>query len=165
MKTELDLLRDFLHYNPETGEFTWLKSPMRRVKVGDKAGCLNRLSGRVQIRLKGKQYLAHQLAWLFIHDRWPTNVIDHIDGNPFNNALENLRDVTQQVNMHNQKRIAKHNKSGYRGVCWDSVNKSWRATISIDGRSKTIGRFQTLLQASQAYEAAKRIYHPTAPVK
>lgn len=165
MKAELDVFRDYLHYNPETGEFTWLKSPMRRVKVGSRAGCLSIPSGRVQIKFKGKQYLAHQLAWLFTHGIWPVNVIDHIDGNPFNNAISNLRDVTQQINMHNQKRIAKHNKSGYRGVCWDSVNKSWRATITLDGKSKTIGRFPTALQASQAYETAKRIYHPTAPIR
>ena len=66
MKAELDVFRDYLHYNPETGEFTWLKSPMRRVKVGSRAGCLNIPSGRVQIKFKGKQLPNQVVVFLSI---------------------------------------------------------------------------------------------------
>jgi len=88
---------------------------------------------------------------------WPEKQIDHIDGNPLNNKWDNLRDVTSQENGRN-KRILKNNTSGFTGVCWDDVNKKWRAFIRVDRKTIHIGRFTNIQQAIDARKDANIKY-------
>jgi len=76
-------LKSNLHYDPDTGVFTWLKFRSRYAKVGAVAGCVeNHHSGKkyLTINFAGKLYLAHRLAWFYVHGIEP-NQIDHINGN------------------------------------------------------------------------------------
>ncbi len=88
-------------------------------------------------------------------------MIDHIDGNPANNRLENLRDVSRAVNGQNQKRAQRHNGTGVLGVTRRRNAKSnpYQAHIVVDGRPKYLGVFPTADAASAAYIAAKRALH------
>lgn len=52
--------------------------------------------GRISIR-------AHRLAWVLAHGEWPTELVDHINGDRADNRLANLRDVSHRVNQQNQK--------------------------------------------------------------
>jgi len=80
-------------YNPCTGQFT---------KNGKPVGW-RRKDGYIFISQgRGKLYLAHRLAWKFIYGRWPTE-IDHLDGNPSNNSMWNLKEVSHQENLFNLK--------------------------------------------------------------
>jgi hypothetical protein len=65
-------------------------------------------------------------------------IIDHIDGNPKNNRIENLREATQGQNLCN-KSIQSNNKSGYKGICWSEKRKEWTATCQLNG--KTIRKY------------------------
>ena len=66
--------------------------------------------------------------------------VDHIDNNPANNNVNNLRWCTQSENNMNYK-MSKSNTSGVKGVRWDNVNKKWRAGIQFNGKKINIGRY------------------------
>jgi hypothetical protein len=104
-----------------------------------------------------EQYLTHRIIWKMIHGYDP-QYIDHIDGNPLNNHIDNLRDVTFSENMKNQK-IKRENPSKVMGVSLrkDLISKPWRAVIGIDGKSKTIGYFSSKEEAIAARKAAEII--------
>ena len=159
-KTDLTAqrLREVLHYDPETGIFTWIKPTSRRVKVGGKAGT-PWLDGRIQLRVDGKICKAARLAWLYVTGEWPEHEIDHIDGNSANDRFANLRDVDRTTNQHNMRRANKNSKSGLLGAAWNPANRSWRARIMANGRVKEIGSFQTKEDAHEAYVIAKRELH------
>lgn len=138
-------LSKYIKYNPDTGEFIWIRAPSRIAKVGSSAGTV-REDGRREIHFKGIRYKASHIAWLLTYGTLPAGVIDHIDGNPSNDKIENLRDVSHRLNMQNTKKNIK-NTSGITGVHYDKARRlCWVATI---GR-KIIGRFATKEQAIQA---------------
>lgn len=120
--------------------------------------------GYTHIMFKAKDYLAHRLAWLLTYGKWPDNDIDHIDGNPGNNRLVNLRYVTHQENMHNQQKPRISSTSGFLGVSWYKTTQKWLACIRLDSKAKHIGYYDTAEEASVAYEQAKLVYHPSAPI-
>lgn len=154
-------LRQLLHYEPETGAFTWLARTAQRVQIGDVAGSKNS-DGYLVIAINRIRYKAHRLAWLYMHGVFPANHIDHIDGNPSNNRITNLRDVTRGVNMQNQRKARTNNKLGILGVICN--RKSFRAEIMVDGNVRRLGTFKTPELAHQAYLDAKRRLHPACTI-
>ncbi len=148
-------LRELLHYDPETGEFTWLDD-RRCGRKGRIAGA-PKSPGYIQIMINGKVYLAHRLAWLYSHEKWPENMIDHIDGNKSNNRLSNLRDVTPNMNMQNQSRPHVRNKTGFLGV--HKIGGMFQASIHTGGKGFYLGRFTTPEEAQAAYQESKKLLH------
>jgi excinuclease UvrABC ATPase subunit len=138
-------LKELLHYDEETGVFTWLNSPRNNVPSGSIAGTIDK-KGYVRILYSKKLYLAHRLAWLYVHGNFPKNDIDHINGNPTDNRICNLRPVTRKQNMENKK-IYKTNKSGYSGVTWHSRDKKWNVRIGHYGKRISLGYFDNLNDA------------------
>lgn len=158
-KTNLtpERLRELLHYNSDTGVFTWRHQANNNgVPQGAVAGTRH-IQGYVHIGIDGTQYLAHRLAWLYVHGVWPANHIDHLDGRRTNNAIANLRDAPQTINMQNLKRARADNTSGYLGVSRNK--KRWKAEIFTQGKRKHIGTYDTPELAHQAYLQAKRQLH------
>ncbi len=149
-------LKKLLHYDPSTGEFTWIVT-QGSANVGDKAGTIAG-QGYLQICINRKRYLTHRLAWLYIHGLWPKNSIDHIDGNPVNNKISNLREATHSQNCQNRGMTAS-NTSGYCGVSLTKDRKKWRAQIRIQGQKKYLGTFDTPQQAHEAYCEAGQKHH------
>src|SRR5215467_8628570 len=92
-------VREVLDYDFETGRFTW-RVKRTRVTVGDLAGCLD--AGRYKIRISGRNYWAHRLAFLWMTGEWPQGEVDHKNGNPTDNRWSNLRDATRPQNQHNR---------------------------------------------------------------
>lgn len=140
-------LRRMLNYEMFGGVFTWATSPSAKFQIGQLAGSVTP-RGYLQIGLFGKNYPAHRLAWLHVYDRWPQGVIDHIDGNPLNNSIMNLRDVSQQMNTRNAK-VSKNSRSGVNGVNWNSKRRCWNAFIMVDRKSINLGYFSTVEAAAQ----------------
>ena len=95
-------------------------------------------------------YKAHNPEW-DIGDNDKTNKIDHIDRNPLDNRIENLRILTQQQNMWNRA-----NTKGYH---WDKENNKWVARIKFNKKTIYLGRFTEEADAAQAYLTAKEKYH------
>lgn len=151
MKTLDDLtqgdLKESLHYNPKTGVFTRKKSS-GNVKAGQVAGG-KQSDGYLQIRIKGRRYLASRLAWLYMTGEWPKAEIDHIDRNRANNAFGNLREATRSQNGANTKALC-----GMKGASFHKAAGKWRADITVMGQAKYLGLFDTELDAHNAYRVA-----------
>ena len=150
----VDRLRELLNYDPMTGLFTW---PRRR-----RTGRLNahadfpaghRKSGKeggyVVIRVNFQLYRAHRLAWFYTHGEWPLGEIDHINGDPSDNRIANLRLATSSNQRMNARRRS-DNTSGTKGVWFDKRRGQWIAEIRANGKKHHVGQFATLLEAKGA---------------
>lgn len=150
-------LRELLHYDPETGIFRWKVARGRKAPAGSVAGSLES-KGYNQIKIDGRTYMAHRLSWLYFMERWPTDQIDHINGEKADNRFANLREATGAENSHN-RRIPRHNTSGVKGVSFDKRYGKWRAELQWDGKSHYLGMFNAIEDAAAAVEAARRLHH------
>jgi len=144
-------LKKVLKYDPETGVFTWKIRKANRIKIGDHAGRLTQC-GYESIRIDGRDYLSHKLAWLYVYGEWPTLEIDHRDGLKSNNRITNLREATRIQNSRNSK-TSSSNTSGFKGVHWKSKIKKWAATITFNRKKQHLGYFTSPQSASETYEA------------
>lgn len=150
-------LRNEISYDSITGEFKWLRS-LRTRKATNRVGSYNQY-GYLIITVFCRKYAAHRLAWLYMHGEFPNGVIDHIDGNKTNNAISNLRVVTQAINVQNRRKAGKASTTGILGAGWDSRTNSFKSRIQLGGKSIWLGRFKTAREAHQAYVSAKRRLH------
>jgi len=142
-------LKELLEYDPETGRFTWLVSGKRR-KAGSHPKRYSGDGGYLRIRIDGRPYRGHHLAWLYMTGDFPPCDVDHRDLNRGNNAWRNLRLAPDNLNnVNNPKR--KDNTSGFKGVSWCPARKKWRARIAIDGKTRTLGTYETAEAAHAAY--------------
>lgn len=149
-------LKEFWHYCQDTGNFTNIKA-RRGTRVGFVAGCIGNHGYRV-IKVDGKTYLGHRLAWLYVHGEFPQNQIDHINRNRADNRLCNLRLATQFENMQNTQKPS-HNSSGHIGVSWERRRNKWRAHITKNGKMVAIGEFAYIEDAITARKAAEIKFH------
>lgn len=143
------LMFECLKYTPKDGKVLWVKHPRRSTANGTEAGNV-RQDGYRKLKFQGKQYLVHRVAWLLHHGSWPTGDIDHIDGNPANNKLSNLRDVPHSVNLQNRKSATSKNKTGFLGVV--KRRNKFAAHIHKNGKQVYLGLFPTAELAHQAYK-------------
>jgi hypothetical protein len=152
---------ELLEYNPDTGALTW-KQSRGRVSEGSIAGhkqiraCAKPKA--MDVRIDRVNYKAHRIAWLLHYKEFPRLYVDHINGNPYDNRICNLREATASENQHNMT-THKDNKSGRIGVSFHSGNQMWRAQISSNYVHYHIGYFDTPEEAYRAYcKKAKEIH-------
>lgn len=153
----LTVLRALLHYEPTTGHFTWLTSE-GGVTIGSVAGNVNS-NGYLVVGINGAKYRQHRLAWFYHHGVWPVGTVDHLDCNRVNNRIDNLRDVSQAVNMQNQRKASKASQSGVLGAYWSERRHGFMASVTVNKKQKRRGPYKTLERAALAYVQLKRIYH------
>jgi hypothetical protein len=101
--------RDRFCYDPETGILRWIWH-RRSAHIGREAGTKLQKSGYLLVELDGRKYYVHRVIWLIVYGHWPEYEIDHIDGDPTNNKLENLRDIPHSKNCLNRKKCRKYNE-------------------------------------------------------
>lgn len=154
-------LKGLLHYSPETGIFTRL-AVSGGCLVGSVAGTADS-RGYQQIRICGRKYLAHRLAWLYVYGVFPSKHLDHVNRDKSDNRISNLREATRSENNQNRG-LQKNNTSCYRGVCWNSRFLRWQARISVSGKRKSLGYFETAELAYEAYKAAAIRLHTCNPL-
>lgn len=133
-----------LEYNPYSGILS---------KAGHRVCRSDMTKGYLRVFWDGKYHKAHRVAWFLTYGEWPKGQIDHIDGDKTNNRINNLRDVTQTVNMYNQTKAHKHNKTGVLGVGFNGY--SYQAKIRIGNKLKYLGSYATKEEASRAYQTYK----------
>ena len=141
-----------LDYNEDSGLFKWREyrnGINRRAK--NNAGSLSRY-GYIEIRIDGVLHKAHRLAWLYVYGYMPEEKIDHINRIRCDNRIINLRIATSRQNAYNSL-LMKNNKSGYKGVAWDSNRSLWKAYASINGEHIHLGRFKKKEDAISARAA------------
>lgn len=152
----VERVKELLAYDPETGIFTWRVKRNNKTPAGMAAGTQSTF-GHVQLRVDFKSLLAHRAAWAVTYGEWPTTDIDHINGDPADNRISNLRMVSRGHNLQNQRKGHSDGTSGYLGV---SVRKNkWQAKIMSGGVRYGLGNFDTPELASAAYLEAKRKLH------
>lgn len=160
MKLTADRLRELLHYDADTGVFTWINPPGMKMRRGALAGSSSRGDrGYVVIGIGGRRYRAHRLAWLYATGEWPTGEIDHLNGQRNDNRFANLRDVTHSLNTQNLRAKRDRTRSGLLGAQFRGRTRRWRAQIRIGKVRYELGEFDTPEEAHAAYLAAKRKLH------
>lgn len=144
-------LRMLFQYNKATGNFIRKVKTAIATNVGDKSGYTNR-QGYVQMRVHGKTYQAHSLAWLYVFGEIP-ELIDHIDGNRSNNAIANLRIADKSINGFNREKKS-DSSSVFKGVLWSKKYGKWESKINAEGKRKHLGYFHCEQEAAHAYNKA-----------
>ncbi len=153
-------VREALHYDPETGVFTWLVTNSSRAIAGRPAGHRQTCGSRV-IVLDLRRYVAHRLAWFWMTGRWPTHLVDHRNMDADDNRWKNLREATKTQNSANRG-AQKNSRSGSKGVYHvpgyyvREKADAWKAEITVNGQSYRLGYYRTVREAAAAYLAAAK---------
>lgn len=160
---DISYLHERLRYCEETGKLFWRTHPKMttfwNTRYGGKeAFTADNGRGYRQGAIDGRPYYAHRIIWALHYGEWPPQDIDHIDHNRSNNRLSNLRAVDRSVNMRNSSR-SKANKSGATGVYWNNSRSKWKAEIVVNGKSKSIGCFDSFDDAVIARSKANAEYN------
>ena len=150
-KMTLERFKELLHYEPETGHFTWrINSPV--ATPGFRAGGGHGLGYR-SIGLDYKKYLEHILAWFYMTGEWPQGEVDHANGDKADNRWCNLRIATRSQNGYN-KGINPRNSTGVTGV--NKHGSKYRARIDVDGKTVDLGCYKTLEEAAAVRREAEK---------
>lgn len=171
-----DLLLKLLAYDAKTGRLTWLErtpelftdgkrtasakcAAWNSVWAGKEAFTHANHNGYRVGSVGRVTYMAHRIIWMMIYGREPRQ-IDHIDGDPRNNRVDNLRDVESYENQRNQG-LATINSSGEIGVCWCPSLNRWKAQIANRDGTIHLGIYEKFNEAVIARRAAERAlgYH------
>jgi hypothetical protein len=142
-----DVLNNLFSYNPDTGVLT-RKVATSRSPIGSPVGTPNK-AGRLIASVAGKMYFVHRLIWKLVYDEEPS-VIDHINRNPQDNRISNLRACTNRQNCGNRVSTGVYQRK----------HGKWQAICS----EKHIGYFFNKEEAVAAYqEAHKSTYGSFSP--
>ena len=144
-------------------DFKYEDNKMYRLsKKHNKWTCCNDVKldsrGYIRIRINKKLYQLHRIIYKYHNEDWDltysyNNEIDHININPLDNKIENLRVVNNSQNLKNRNKF-KNCSSKYKGVSWYKPTNKWRADILIDGKRKYLGYFTNEEEAHLAYKKA-----------
>lgn len=142
----IQTIRSHLAYCPETGNLTWLVSKRGHRKAGDLAGSWTK-QGYRRVKVNQVAVPAHRAAWAIHYGEWPTDEIDHVNGDRGDNRLSNLRLATRHENCQNVPGA---------GVRYEADRGKWLARITYKRIEKNLGRYETEAEARAAYIAASR---------
>ena len=153
MITKEQLLQEFDY---KDGHLYHRHDKTNQINAGDRAGGIN-CTGYHIVRFNGKRYLLHRIIFL-MHNGYLPDYVDHIDNDPLNNRIENLRECTFSENRCNVKK-SKNNTSGEKGVVWNKKEKKWVARITKSGVRHYIGRFTDFESARSAIRIKRKELH------
>ena len=160
-----EYLHSRLTYDAATGALSWRHNAAYpqcwNSKWAGRGAFTAQFQGYRTGRLDGKQYLAHRLIWAFCTGSWPTQQIDHINGDRSDNRIANLREVSNTDNARNAS-LSANNTSGTTGVWLDKRRNRWCAEIKINRRKVHLGSYATPEEAAQARKKAEHecAFHP-----
>jgi len=166
-EVSVEILEEFFEYNPITGFVIHKYKPRKYFKTdggynnfnlhykGKRAGTVTK--DRRTISLFKKTCLEHRVIWALYYKEWPPKgmVIDHINGDPYDNRIDNLRLVTHKENAMNT-RLSSKNKSGVAGVRWR--RNRWESSIVYNREYYYLGLFINFDDAVKARKAAEIKY-------
>lgn len=151
-------LQSLLCYEPLTGEFVWRVRHEKAFNMSGKhAGTKSRKS--IVLSINNKTYAAHRLAWVYVHGDVLTQdmQVDHINNNPHDNRIVNLRIATHAQNCSNARKWTK--KSLPKGVSLQPKSGRYRVRIQVEKRGVYLGTYDTPEEAHEVYCEAAKKYH------
>ena len=154
MITKEKLLELFTY---KDGELYWKCIPNNRVDLLNKKAGTHHGKGYTKTCINYQDYYNHRLIFMMHYGYIPAH-IDHIDGNPANNRVENLREATMAENQHNRG-IQKNNSSGVKGVSWHKHSKKWAVQMRINNQYKHLGYFKDIELAELVSIEARNKFH------
>ena len=142
----------------EEGRLWWKRSKKGR-RTNEPVG-VGTLKGYKNVRLDKCDYKVHTVAWCLYYNRWPLpgKVIDHINHDKLDNRKENLREVTNSVNMKNRKGLTSHNTTGVTGVCWVESRGKWLAHAGSNRKFISGGYYESFEDAVLARQRLESKY-------
>lgn len=149
-----DRLLSLLSYDKTSGAFKWISGTRENLI----AGTIGK-AGYIQIKVDGKIFLAHRLAFLAVNGAIPSDEIDHVNGERDDNRWSNLRAVSRRMNAENLRASHRDNKTGHLGVSWSKDHKKFHARIRSGSKQIHLGYFDSSEVAHQKYLSAKRELH------
>lgn len=139
---------EYLKYDETSSTgLRWIKKSGYIINVGDAAGSKPK-SNYYNTKFKGKHYLNHRIIF-FLHNGYCPDILDHIDGNPLNNKIDNLREATYSNNNCNSK-IQKNNKLGHKGISIKQNNGIVYYRVSITKNKKRYEKYFPLDKFQEA---------------
>lgn len=158
MNVSIARLHELFTFDATTGRLYW-KVSRSSARPGREAGYVN-TTGYRRVCIDSKEVGVHRVVWAINKGHWPTDCIDHINGDKQDNRIENLRDVSAAINTQNLRRAKRNNKaSGLLGAYKVSTTDKWQSQIRINGKITHLGTFDSAKDAHAAYLKAKRIHH------
>lgn len=136
-----------LDYSNHTVVWKNIPKNNKKAKIGKEIGSLD-TKGYRRVLILGIEVKCHRIIWYLHYNYWPNDFIDHINGNPLDNTIENLRVVSTRQNSNNLKR---HRQGYLVGAHYRKDTQKWRARIHINGKQLTIGTYKNELDAHNAY--------------
>lgn len=153
---DLSEIKQYLEYNPDTGFFRWIKKLSNNSKNDWQKGN-QRPDGYTYLRILGKQFLCHRLAWLFTYGEFPESFLDHINEVKNDNRISNLRLTDKSLNGLNTKKKHKDSLSEYKGVSQTPSGK-WMSKVCVNTKQIYLGSFKTPEEAYKKYLEEKAKY-------
>jgi hypothetical protein len=156
-----EYLKSILNYDLETGFFTWLwrkdiSNCVNMREVGKVAGSICPTTKYRRIKINGKLYKCSRLAWIYVYNKNPNFMIDHINGDRSDDRISNLREATRSQNGANRSK-QKRNKWGNKGITV-RPNGKYQAEIRANGKRYYLGVYETADDAGIAYANASKKY-------
>ncbi|UUG68203.1 HNH homing endonuclease [Salmonella phage vB_SalM_SPJ41] len=149
-------LKEHLHYDPETGVFTWLVDRKGKAKAGSVAGFKHH-SSYIYIKLFGKRYAAHRLAFLYMKGYLP-KFVDHKNCIRYDNWFDNLRECSRSDNNCNAVK-RRDNKSGVKGVYYHKQRGRWAAQVKHNKVCYHLGLFDSVAEAEEVVKKKREELH------
>lgn len=149
----LDLLNQIYEYRD--GKLFWKIKFTDKVVIGKEVGTIR--NGYKSTKINKKDYGVHRLIF-FMHKGYFPKCIDHVDGNPLNNHIENLRDANRMQNAQNSK-IPKTNTSGFKNVTWKKDRCKWKVEIRQNNKVHFFGYFDSVFHANEVAKEARNLLH------
>jgi len=146
-------MRELLHYDSETGIFTWKVGRKGTRGIGSVAGTTKGSHGYVTICVDGEYFLGHRLAWIMTYGSLSAPQIDHRNLVKTDNRLRNLRPSSSLQNRGNTC-VRSDSLTGVKGVSLHRQTGKWNAHIRINGRKRSLGLFHSIDEAGRAYARA-----------
>ena len=148
-----DFVYDMAMAHNEKWWATFYKGRVSNIYTNSKI-CRKNVKGTLnRIRYKGFEKVTLAQVAFGKYDR----LLDHIDRNPLNNLIDNLRTCTQSENNANKPKN-KNCTSKFKGVSWNKVNSCWVVHIRRGGKLSYLGKFTDEVAAAIVYNKAALDY-------
>lgn len=148
------ILNEIFDYDPSTG---YLYRKLKNGTIRQVGTLVN--NGYLMAVAQKQLYLVHRIIWTMVYGPIPDGLyVDHINGDPLDNRIGNMRLCEHQQNCVN-KRLNKSNTTGYRGVSWVAKRGCYWARIKHDGEEVFLGSYATAEEANDVYRAVSEFLY------